>query len=1227
MNEWEFTALAAQWITGAVEYNRDSPFGEARCEQRSRNSLKRRDLTILGKDGKILVTGEVKMPYQAEGGSPLRMSVVRDARAKAERAGVKYFFTWNVNRIALFPTSVTNPDDPPNAAYQEWQIIDIHREEQIKLGANQDRIRKELAKFLHELAEVLRGDQLIERKPPDLRFIDTIEAELEQPILNTADALVEKSSSQVFRNNLNQWMVEDQGWTIADPTDRQGVLADLNRASQFANYTLLNKLVFYEALTKRYGDALDRLDVPKHITEADRLRIHFEGYFARAREVTHDYETVFGDDPTNLGHRIPFHCDPAVDYWRQLVGEIHEFDFSKLDYEVIGSIFERLISPEERHKYGQYYTRAEVVDLINAFCIRKGSDTVMDPACGGGTFLVRAYSRKRELAPARSHANLLQDIYGCDISHFATHLTTINLATRDLIDDENYPQIARSDFFDIDPGSVILRVPRRIVTGGLGTGQVREVDIPELDAIVGNPPYVRQEDIPNAPKSSRKNETPPSGTKEFFKLVAEHGFGTDLSGRSDLHVYFWLHAAQLLRDGGRMGLLTSSQWLDVEYGFRLQEFILRHFAIEAIFESIDEPWFVGARVATVATLLRRIPVNNEGDRMNNLVRFVQLRQPIAEVLQHDGTGAGAVDSSNRFRDHILSLNDNTITENYRCRVIRQGDLWNNGVKLGQLVGKSTNGPSNNPSSQEGEYYGGKWGMHLRAPEIWTEMTESMANRFAPLGEIADIKFGVKSGKDAFFFPIDATQDALEQEQDPDEFHSTFGAIREQVESGSIKIVRCGNGRAEMRPLESELLEPEIHSLRTINRFVVDSTDTEHLIFLTGRKTTELPQYAQQYIRWAENENWHNSPTCASRASDNREWHDLTPALRADIILPKIAQYRIMSFQNPDRLYQASALLGLYDVPESDQDALAGVLNSTIGVLAFTLYARGLGNEANLQLDVYLAQMMLVPDPREANSADRKRVASAFNTLKKRKTLGFVSDRRLRRDSYTRNGKQDELKDLDNRTELDMPDRLKLDDAVFRMMGISDKDKRNELIKKLYSHLREHFEWTRLKEEKAVLNKKKAKKKSPSGPSAIASEVVEQLKNERPELLRSWARDFIKRSDDFVTYEVPTDGDPVLINDLIHPNTVRFIKGTRSMGEISADSAEHASLLFTLASAGVRGYIKIPIDDIRATQLHVRFKSWWEERTQTLISLIAQRTRDEDLRERSLASIAPLIPAA
>ena len=111
--------------------------------------------------------------------------------------------------------------------------------------------------------------------------------------------------------------------------------------------------------------------------------------------------------------------------------------------------------------------------------------------------------------------------------------------------------------------------------------------------------------------------------------------------------------------------MTSSQWLDVEYGFRLQDWILSRFKIVAVFESIAEPWFVGARVVTAATILKACAAPQ--DRRANLVRFVQLREPIAEILDHDGTTAGAVRAADTFRNEILNLDKDTATSRFRAR--------------------------------------------------------------------------------------------------------------------------------------------------------------------------------------------------------------------------------------------------------------------------------------------------------------------------------------------------------------------------------------------------------------------------------------------------------------------------------------------------------------------------------------------------------------------------------
>src|SRR5262249_20400804 len=144
---------------------------------------------------------------------------------------------------------------------------------------------------------------------------------------------------------------------------------------------------------------------------------------------------------------------------------------------------------EVRHRYGQHFTGPDPVDLINSFCIRSATAKVLDPACGSGSFLVRAYYRKRSMDPRRSHVEMLGDLFGCDIALYPAHLATLNLAAREINDQANSPRIDRQDFFNVRPDAPFCQIPEH------ATGLKVPVKLPLLDADVGNPPYVRHEKI------------------------------------------------------------------------------------------------------------------------------------------------------------------------------------------------------------------------------------------------------------------------------------------------------------------------------------------------------------------------------------------------------------------------------------------------------------------------------------------------------------------------------------------------------------------------------------------------------------------------------------------------------------------------------------------------------------------------------------------------------------
>ncbi|MHB1422882.1 MAG: Eco57I restriction-modification methylase domain-containing protein [Gemmataceae bacterium] len=185
-------------------------------------------------------------------------------------------------------------------------------------------------------------------------------------------------------------------------------------------------------------------------------------------------------------------------------------------------------------------------------------DVVLDPACRSGSFLVRAYYRKRHLDARRPHRDLIGELFGCDIALYPAHLATLNLAAREINDEANYPRIARRNFFDFSTDQPFCQLP----TPG-NPGAHVPVMLPALDAVDGNPPYVRQEKVEKKDKA------------RFGKMIGAAWPDLRLSGRSDLHCYFWPAAARLLKADGYFGFLTSSSWMDVEYGFALQGWMLR----------------------------------------------------------------------------------------------------------------------------------------------------------------------------------------------------------------------------------------------------------------------------------------------------------------------------------------------------------------------------------------------------------------------------------------------------------------------------------------------------------------------------------------------------------------------------------------------------------------------------------------------------------------------------
>jgi DNA modification methylase len=385
------------------------PFGEARVEGFGTGAVrrKRKDLRIFepaASGGRLALCGEVKLPGTPEGRSAFDDRLYQDAAQKADNAGVRFFFTWNVNEFVLWDRSQW--EKPPlERRVRAWKLgLTLASPEDVARPENLDFIRTRfLPDLLRDLADIYTGRRRDWTMPPDDIFIRSLESHLDWPVqLATAYLIDRTERSKPFDAKVQQWLA-DQDWIFVRNDADQWRDALTNMAKTLA-YVWANRLIFYKALRARFSD-LPRLELKRTAKTPADASAAFDRYFQKAVDRSGDYETLLIPHAPDWASGVVFEAPNALDAWRGLLRGIESVDFKDVPSDIVGRIFQKLIGPEERHRYGQHFTGDDVVDLISAFCVRDGADTVLDPACGSGSFLVRAYYRKRYLDPSTEHAD------------------------------------------------------------------------------------------------------------------------------------------------------------------------------------------------------------------------------------------------------------------------------------------------------------------------------------------------------------------------------------------------------------------------------------------------------------------------------------------------------------------------------------------------------------------------------------------------------------------------------------------------------------------------------------------------------------------------------------------------------------------------------------------------------------------------------------------------------
>lgn len=284
--------------------------------------------------------------------------------------------------------------------------------------------------------------------------------------------------------------------------------------------------------------------------------------------------------------------------------------------------------PEVRKAGGVYYTPDYIVDYIVENTVGKllagktpdeaAELRILDPACGSGSFLVGAYQylldwhldyyRKH---PARYknriiHADgivlktsekkriVLNNIYGVDLDPNAVEVSKLSLLLK-MLEHEN-EAVRREAELGASGEQILPDLGNNIKCGNSLIGSDFSSNAEELhhvsafdwesrkhgfgdimatggfDAVIGNPPYVRQELLGS-----------------FFKDYAKETYET-YAGTADLYTYFIERGVKLLNQDGLFGIIVANKWLRARYGKPLRQWLKKQ-ALREIVDFGDLPVF------------------------------------------------------------------------------------------------------------------------------------------------------------------------------------------------------------------------------------------------------------------------------------------------------------------------------------------------------------------------------------------------------------------------------------------------------------------------------------------------------------------------------------------------------------------------------------------------------------------------------------------------------------
>ena len=444
---------------------------------------------------------------------------------------------------------------------------------------------------------------------PEYYYIEIFNPTVQQNLFEEKIDLNDAENRKIFFDDTTKLIANFRFKLNTDETEKKQVETAYSYLIQFILFKVIVDNGFKD-FTDWYTNLFNLIGKYLHNIEDYQSILH--NIRSIADYVSANIYTPFKSEQENINKKLfnNLKTNLTIDdisAWLDILAYIDKYNFGNLQNEIFGFIYENYLKDlyDDKNK-GQYFTDPEVVNLMldelgytpKNLKNQKDKISIIDPACGAGTFLysavdaiLRCFPEKLTENDAQKIEHLINtNIFGLDIEEFPLYLAEMSILMRllPLIVNDNYSNPINekikvfktndsiSEFLDAGIGAINPEIdyPTLFSKTDLGYQSFMRDDknLQEMiesmqghngermrfDFVVGNPPYIGynescKQNMPFTLKIKDKN---------YDSITLADVYGVNLHSvpnkikpyapKPNLYSFFIALALALLKKGGKM---------------------------------------------------------------------------------------------------------------------------------------------------------------------------------------------------------------------------------------------------------------------------------------------------------------------------------------------------------------------------------------------------------------------------------------------------------------------------------------------------------------------------------------------------------------------------------------------------------------------------------------------------------------------------------------------------